>query len=400
MTSNCSLRRPASRNHFQSIAATTRNIFGTPMPQYLNALTIATTQAIADTGATSIFIMDGVAVDNKRAASSPLTINLPDGKQVHSTHICDIQIPGLPTMLVGHIVPSLNIASLIGIRPLCKAGCKVLFDDRKCDVVFQGKVILRGYKDPSTDLWTLPIPTSTVFPNNSTASPPPNVTCPARLPQDFTAPAIALASFTHSVRTRVNAVKFAHQSLCNPKISTLLKAVRKGFLKGCPNLSEKLILRYLNPSTATAKGHMKPPRHGIRSTRPKQPKGTATTQEPTQQLLPTTVPPPIQEILRDGDTGPNVIDDVNDESIANIFAFGAFADKMFPSLKSLCHPWKPSSTLSFLISQTLTMLRCGNFSWKWVTRLLIARTVANRLAYMCLFLLLSIHSFPKNAHVG
>jgi hypothetical protein len=283
ITSNCSMQRPASGNNFRSIAATTRNIFGTTMPQYLNAITIASTQAIADTGASSIFIMDGVAVDNKRAASSPLTINLPDGKQVHSTHICDIQIPGLPTMLVGHIVLSLSIASLIGIRPLCKAGCKVLFDDRKCDVVFQGKVILRGYKDPSTDLWTLPIPTSTVCPNNLTARPPPNVSCTARLLQ-VNAPAIALASYTHSVRTRVTAVKFAHQSLCNPKISTLLKAVRKGFLKGCPNLSEKLILRYLNPSTATAEGHMKRPRHGIRSTRPTQPKGTTTTTELTQQL--------------------------------------------------------------------------------------------------------------------
>jgi hypothetical protein len=54
-----------------------------------------------------------------------------------------------------------------------------------------------------------------------------------------------------------------HQSLCNPKISTLLKAVHKGFLKGCSNLSEKLILKYLNPSPATTKEHMKHPRHGI-----------------------------------------------------------------------------------------------------------------------------------------
>jgi len=94
---------------------------------------------------------------NKRIASTPLTINLPDGKKVKSSHICDINIPGLPTILMGHIVPSLTVASLIGIRPLCKAGCQVLFDDKKCDVIFNDKVILRGFKDPSTDLWTLPI---------------------------------------------------------------------------------------------------------------------------------------------------------------------------------------------------------------------------------------------------
>ncbi len=74
--------------------------------------------------------------------------------------MCDINILGLPTTLTGHIVPSLTIASLIGIRPLCKAGCRVTFDNTKCDVIFKGKVILRVFKDPSTDLWTLPIPES------------------------------------------------------------------------------------------------------------------------------------------------------------------------------------------------------------------------------------------------
>ena len=237
ITSNCSMLCSQPTNVFRSITANTQTIVDTTIPQYLNAVNIASTQAIADTGASSIFIMDGVAVDNKRATSAPLTINLPDSKQVNSTHVCDIRIPGLPTMLVGHIVPSLSIALLIGICPLCKAGCTVVFDNHKCDVVFQGKVILRGYKDPSTDLWTLPIPTSTVCPTTSTTRPPPNVQGTTRRPQ-VNAPTITLASYMHSVRTRVNAVKFAHQSLCNPKISTLLKAVRKGFLKGCPNLSE------------------------------------------------------------------------------------------------------------------------------------------------------------------
>jgi hypothetical protein len=127
------------------------------MPQYLNALTIAALQAIADTGATSIFIMEGVNVENKRPATKPLTINLPAGRQVKSIHICDINIPGLPTMLTGHIVPHLAIASLFGIRVLCKAGCTVTFNYNKCNVYFKDKLILRGYKDLSTDLWTLPI---------------------------------------------------------------------------------------------------------------------------------------------------------------------------------------------------------------------------------------------------
>ena len=82
------------------------------MPQYLNALTIATELAIADTGATSIFVMEGGDAKNKRRAKNPLTINLPDSRQVKSTHVCDINIPGLPATLKGHIVPNLAVASI------------------------------------------------------------------------------------------------------------------------------------------------------------------------------------------------------------------------------------------------------------------------------------------------
>ena len=74
-----------------------------------------------------------------------------------STHMCDIIIPGLPTTLVGHIVPELSIASLFGISVLTEAGCTVKFDIEKCVVKYNGKIILIGMKDPTTDLWTLPI---------------------------------------------------------------------------------------------------------------------------------------------------------------------------------------------------------------------------------------------------
>jgi hypothetical protein len=60
-----------------------------PRPKLLNALTIANHQAMADMGATSIFIMKGVAVDNKHIAISPLTIDLPGGKR-SNPHMCVI----------------------------------------------------------------------------------------------------------------------------------------------------------------------------------------------------------------------------------------------------------------------------------------------------------------------
>jgi hypothetical protein len=124
------------------LAALARILYSNPKPQYLNAITIATNLAVTDTGATSIFVMDGVYVENKRLATKPLTVNLPDGRKIKSTHVCDIHIPGLPITLTGHIIPDLKIALLISIHPLCKVGCKVIFDNEKCHVMYKGRVIL------------------------------------------------------------------------------------------------------------------------------------------------------------------------------------------------------------------------------------------------------------------
>jgi hypothetical protein len=151
-------------------------------------------------------------------------------------------------------------------------------------------------------------------------------------------PCINIANFTHSVKTRAARVKFLHQLLCNPKISTLLKAVQKGFLNGCPNLSEKLILKYLNPSPATANGHMKWPRHRIRSTRlkimPTQ-EGIGVATSPVQPPLQIPIaPPPIWISLGEPNLAerntrpastPNIIVDYCKESITNVFCYGAFA---------------------------------------------------------------------------
>jgi len=184
--------------------------------------------------------MAGTPIKNIWPATKQSAINLPDGgSQVNSTHHCDTTFPGLPIVLTGHIVPRLSIASLICIRVLCKVGCKVVFTKNYCNVIYKNKVILRGTKDPSTDLWTLPINAAEDMINKED-----QVGTSHLIPQASKQPQIA--AFTHSVQTRANAVEFARQSLCNPKISMLLKATRHGFLMGCPNINEKLILKYLS----------------------------------------------------------------------------------------------------------------------------------------------------------
>jgi hypothetical protein len=113
---------------------------------------LATDNAIADSGATQIFVMDGTPVVNKQPTTQPLKVSLANIRQVMSTHMCDIHINGLPFILTGHIIPDLSIASLFGKRVLTKAGCVVTFTCDKCIVCHKNNIILQGEKDPATKL--------------------------------------------------------------------------------------------------------------------------------------------------------------------------------------------------------------------------------------------------------
>jgi hypothetical protein len=99
-----------------------------------------------------------------------------------------------------------------------------------------------------------------------------------------------------------------------------------------------LAVKLLNPSPATAKGHMKQPRHGIHSTTPK-----ATARQSSIHVPTITVPLQPTASIQDGSEQvsgqvseqvseynsqrPNLIREDGDKSIANVFVFGAFADK-------------------------------------------------------------------------
>ena len=83
---------------------------------------LPTKYAIADSGATQIFVMEGTPVRNKRQMTWLLKVALADDRIVTSTHMCDITKDSLPVTLTGHIIPDLSITLLFGIRVLTEAG--------------------------------------------------------------------------------------------------------------------------------------------------------------------------------------------------------------------------------------------------------------------------------------
>ncbi len=121
-----------------------------------------------------------------------------------------------------------------------------------------------------------------------------------------------------------------HQSLCNLPITSLIKAINAGFLCSPPHLNAKSIQKYLMSSSATSKGHMKWPCKGLQSTTPKlaQPFLQRPPCAPSihQPVMPGLIP---DDDHKDDRNEPRLafIDDINNESIANVLCFGAFADK-------------------------------------------------------------------------
>ena len=67
--------------------------------------------------------------------------------------------------------------------------------------------------------------------------------------------------------THMNLIKYLHASCFSPVPSTFKKAIKKGFLQSWPGLTTKMVDKYLPPSEATAKGHIRQERQHLQSTK-------------------------------------------------------------------------------------------------------------------------------------
>ena len=78
-------------------------------------LTKAIHYAIFDSGSTGNILIKGAPVVNKCIDTSPVSITLPDGQKITSTHTCNLDIPWLPHIITeAHIVPGLLQYTVIG----------------------------------------------------------------------------------------------------------------------------------------------------------------------------------------------------------------------------------------------------------------------------------------------
>ena len=209
--------------------------------------------AISDSGATGHFLVENAPATNIRPAIKPITITLPNGKTIKSTHTCNLDIPWMPSkMTQAHIVPGLAHSSLISTKVFCNAGCKVSFDELECRVYFNNKLMLAGERDPITTLWRLPInPSAPPSATNTIAQQNLHLS-----PQQQSSHASHQASNVHTLPYLQNQVKYMHQTFFSQPKHSLIKAINNNQLKGIPFMQAELLRKYLARAPATPKGRM------------------------------------------------------------------------------------------------------------------------------------------------
>jgi hypothetical protein len=104
------------------VAPTNTCLQALPLTATLPTTTRHQHYAIFDSGATAHFLVDKAHVVNKSPALKPLTIRLPNGKHIISTHTFNLDLPWLPHSITeARIVPGLSHSSLISTRKFCNA---------------------------------------------------------------------------------------------------------------------------------------------------------------------------------------------------------------------------------------------------------------------------------------
>jgi hypothetical protein len=188
---------------------------------------------IIDSGATGHFFKVSRTLLDLKHTTTSITVSLPDGAHIKSTHTGTLPIPGLPiSACCAHVFPSLQSHSLLSIGQLCDHGCKAVFTNDCVTITRDDLVLLTGTRSSSTNgLWTLdslgPTTTSSVTPSGP-----------------ITSSVNALLHTTLAHDTIANRIAFYHASLFSPSLSTWCQAIDAGHLPTWPGLTSSAVRKY------------------------------------------------------------------------------------------------------------------------------------------------------------
>jgi hypothetical protein len=200
--------------------------------------------SIVESGCTGHFLLVNAPCLNKIKSRNPLTVQLPNGATMESTHTASLNIPELnKAASIAHVFPGMANHSLLSVGKLCNEG--YTFTSRNELVTIcnsQELQILRGARELDTGL------------------------CRINLRKEHQQRQLSVSNNVYELHNAGALVNYFHKAMFSPTQSALLQAVKNGHLVTWPGLTEKAINKNLKLTTATTIGHMDQRRQNIIST--------------------------------------------------------------------------------------------------------------------------------------
>jgi hypothetical protein len=194
-----------------------------------------------DSGCTGHFLLVNAPCLSKVQSRSPLTVRLPNGATMESSHIAELDIPELnASASKAHVSPGVSNHSLLSVRQLCNEGYIVTFKQASvtiCDSEISQ--ILNGPRDLDTGLWRINLKQTNHIPEPK-------------------------ANAVYGLRNTVALVHYLHRALLIPTKSAMLQAVKDGHLITWSGLTEDAINKHLKLTPATAVDHTNQRRQNTR----------------------------------------------------------------------------------------------------------------------------------------
>eukprot|EP00804_Cyclotella_cryptica_P000188 CCRYP_016177-RA/>CCRYP_016177-RA protein AED:0.43 eAED:0.43 QI:0/-1/0/1/-1/1/1/0/196 len=131
-----------------------------------------TTTALLDTGANISLLQAGAPAHRASSQTSAKTVTQPNGTLL-TTETLLLFVNKLPSNAqIAHRSPGIS-NNLLAASELVDTGCELFFHSTGCEVTYNGEIILRGWRDPTTRLWwvsLIPDGGNNIFPPYTTVN--------------------------------------------------------------------------------------------------------------------------------------------------------------------------------------------------------------------------------------
>ena len=196
--------------------------------------------AIVDSGASGHYFPINSPQHNSHKTNTQFTITQPNGEKLVSTQEATLNILSTLPAAAKEVQIFNNIKyPLISVAKLCDVDCNVLFSKNKVTIEHNNKIIAEAPRDKLSNLWTMPLENLN--------------DCNQKHDINFGMNLTPKETINNNVN---NLIQFLYGAAGWPVISTLIKAIKKGYFATWPGLTVKRVRKYADNHIFTAKGHM------------------------------------------------------------------------------------------------------------------------------------------------